>query len=331
MPAQDRRQAATVAAHASGERVEICGVATLTEADVRRMMADPGRGQAWEQEVQAQMQRRAQANMARIAARLAAGNERQQVAARLLMNDRENAAILAEHSTDPMIYQMALMGCDSAGDAAPHCARLSARRWAELDPSDARPWLRLMDEARRRQDGAGMDAALAEAAARPRLSRFAFLLEAQAVGAADAIPDLAEQGEALVAVIGIDAAMQSLDAIAPIKHCSGDGLRDATRLAHCRALARQVLANTADLGEAQIAQRMAERVGVPREQQAHDAATLQAAQERLMEWTLTDSDMSCATLRRFRQLSVDRAASGDLPLALALLPPRLASPASGPH
>ena len=153
-------------------------------------------------------------------------------------------------------------------------------------------------------------------------------MEAQAVAVADAVPDATELGQALVPIIGIDAAMQGLDVAAPMKLCSGEGLRDSARLATCRTLARQLLANASSLIDAMLAQRLAERAGVPREQQAFDAATLQAAQTAYQEGLTTDLDMSCATVRRFGQFSVERAASGELALALAWLQQRDA--ASGP-
>lgn len=313
--------AAVPHAAASAPSQEICGIGTATEADLLRAQADPAQGRA-----RAQLQRRAEAGLVRIAARLAAGNERQQVAARLLMDDPDGAALLAERSGDAMAYQMALNFCGATREDAPHCARLSARRWAELDPSDARPWLRLMEQARVRKDAAGVDAALAEAAARPRLSRGSFLLETQAAAVADAVPDIADFGPALVAVIGMDAAMPGVDLDVALKACRVEALGDATRLGHCRTLARQLLANAGDLLDAGLALRMAERAGVPREQQAFNAATLKAAGDRYLERVVSDVGLDCAAMRRTRQFATERAAHGELAMALALL---RTGPASG--
>jgi hypothetical protein len=308
------------------EGLEVCGVRRVAAEELRRWKADPAHGQAQAELIEASMQRNTEAGLSRIAARLAAGSERQQVAARLLMGDRDGAALLAERSNDAQAYQMALTYCGAAGEAAPHCARLTPRRWAELDPSDARPWLRMMEAARRRNDAAGVDAALAEAAARPRLSRGSFLLEAHAVGVADVIPDAAALGGALIAVIGIDAAAPALDLAAPARACKGEGLRDAARLGHCRELARMVLGNTSDLGEAMLAQVLAQRSGLPREQQAYDAATLKEAQDLYSIRALQSVGMDCASMRKTRQLSAERAGAGELAMALALLPARTLAP-----
>lgn len=304
------------------EGLAVCGVRRVSADELRRWKADPARGRTEADQVSEQMQRVGEAALAQLAARLAAGDERQQAAARLLMQDRDGAALLAGRSSDAQAYQMALTACGGPGGETPHCARLTPQRWAELDPSDARPWLRLMEAARLRQDAAGVAAALAEAAARPGLSRGQFLLERQAVAVADAMPDAAGIGNAWVAIIGIDAAMPVFDLGAPLRACRGDALHDTTRMAHCRALARQVLANATDLGEASIAQKLADRVGVPREQQAHDAATLKAAQDRYVERALTDIGADCAALQRLKRLSTERAAMGELGMALSLLPAR---------
>jgi hypothetical protein len=308
------------------EGVEFCGIQHVPADELRRWVADRGWGRARAEELQKQVndqaQRMAKAGVTRLAARLAAGSERQQVAARLLMRDPDGAALLAERSSDAQAYQMALSACGGRGGSTPSCARLNERRWAELDPTDARPWLRMVQTARQRKDAAGVDAALAQAAARPRLSRGGYLLEAQAVAVAEAVPDAAELGHALAAVIGFDAAMTNWDVIGLLRVCNAEGLREATRLGHCRTLARQVLANTTDLLDAQAAQRLADRTGVPREQQAHDEATLKAAQDSFSKRAAEDIGLDCTAMRRIRQLSTDRATAGDLGMALAMLPAR---------
>jgi hypothetical protein len=299
----------------------VCGVRRVPADELRRWKADPVRGLAQLQQLDEQTQRIGAEGLARISARLAAGNERQQVAARLLMRDLDGAALLAERSTDAQAYQMALSACAKSGGDVPSCARLNPGRWAELDPSDARPWLRMMQAAQARKDAAGVDAALAQAAARPRLSRGSYLLEAQAVAVADAVPDAAALGHALVIAIGIDAAAMPVEPIVLAKVCRGEALSDVTRLGHCRALARQVLANASDLFEAGMAQSLAERVGVPREQQAYDAATLKEAGRRFSERVRDEPGRDCAAMQRMKQFSAERAVAGELAMALAMSTP----------
>lgn len=302
------------------EGVEICGVRRVPADELQRWKADPGLHSAGAQQLQAQMQEIGKVGLARISARLAAGNERQQVAARLLMRDTDGAALLAERSSDAQAYQMALSACGGPFGGTPNCARLSARRWAELDPSDARPWLRLMAQAQGRRDAAAVDAAMAEASRRPRLSRGAYLLEAHAMSVADVVPDAAVLGHALPRIIFNGAAIDYSDAFALYRVCRGEGLRNPERLAHCLALSRHVLANAGDINEAQTAQTLADRVGVPSQQQAYDAKTLKAAQTRLSE--LGDQAFGmhdCPAMQRIKSFSAERGAAGELAMALALL------------
>ena len=312
----------TVAVPADG--LTFCGARRVPVDELKRWAADRTRGRDEARRLEAQMQVAGKAGLVRASARLAMGSERQQVAARLLMRDLDGAAALAERSRDAQAYQMALSACRGmgGGGAGPACARLSIQRWAELDPTDSRPWLRLMREAHLRKDASGVAAALAEAESRPRWSRASSLLEGQLLAVADSVPDAGELGNALVLAIGYDAAMDDTWDVAVLSSqaCKGEALRDATRVAQCRLLSARILAHTVDLAEAQAAQALADRVGVPREQQTLDAATLQAAALRLHE-VLPDVNPTCESLQALRQFSAARVASGDLGVALAALRP----------
>jgi hypothetical protein len=305
--------------------LQVCGVGHVPAAELRRWKADPAWGKVQSERMNQQIAQLGEQALAKIAARLAAGNDRQQVAARLLMQDRDGAALLAERSSDAQAYQLALTACGGPGGDTANCARLTPQRWAALDPSDARPWLRVMETARRRKDVAGVDAALAEAAARPRLSRAHGLLAAEVVAVADAVPDQGGVGHALAAVFGMDAAMLGFDMAHPMRVCKGDALADATRLTHCRAIARQALADATDLLEASVAQTLADRVGVPRDQQALDAATIKAAQAQFGDLAISVMGMDCAAMQRTAQFARDVASRGELALALSLVPAKAAS------
>jgi len=117
------------------EGLEVCGIGHVTPKVLQRWLADIVGAKAWVQAREAELEGRADAGLVSVAARLAAGGERQQVAARLLMSDVEGAAMLAERGGDAMAYQMALKACgkSTAGGGAPSCARLSGQRWAVLE------------------------------------------------------------------------------------------------------------------------------------------------------------------------------------------------------
>jgi len=67
-------------------------------------------------------------------------------------------AAMAASTRDPRLYSLALRTCWRRTDH--ECESLSARRWAELDPGNAMPWMMMLDEATRREDVSGMQEAL---------------------------------------------------------------------------------------------------------------------------------------------------------------------------
>lgn len=311
---------ASVLARMPPEGLEVCGFGRLTVDLLQSWLADMAGARAWMQAREAELERRVNAGLAQIAARLAAGGERQQVAARWLMGDVEGAAALAERSSDAVAYQMGLKACGPLAQAsAPSCARLSVQRWAALDPSDARPWLRLLARAHERSDRAAVDAALAEAAARPQLSRGDNLLEAQVAPLAGLLPDVVDRHQGLMKVMSMDSAALDFEYLALHRSCRGDALQRPQRLEQCRQVARQVLAGATGLNEAMMAQKTAEVVGVPPAQQAYDAATLKAAQRAFSDRTL-EFGLDCASMARASDLLAQRATQGELAQALALLP-----------
>lgn len=68
---------------------------------------------------------------------------------------RRRLAALAPRSTDPRIYALAFRTCRGSMDDG--CHTLSARRWVDLDASNALPWTFLLDEAVARGDVAGQE------------------------------------------------------------------------------------------------------------------------------------------------------------------------------
>lgn len=297
--------------------LEFCGIGRVTAAQFRRWKADPALAAAEIGRYNAELNRQMDAMLTRVAGRLSAGNEREQVAARLLMDDPEGAAALAVGSGDPMTYRLAMRGCapGTAREAAPGCARLSAQRWAALDPTDARPWLVLMAQAHERGDGAAVDAALAEAAARPRLSGNSFVLEAQVARALAPETDPALRAALAVRLVGMDTvAFEEVGTLYRV-------CREPARQAVCGTVARQVLAAADTLMEASVSQSMIERLGVPKDQQAHDGARLRAASKAYVDFSRNAVGFDCAAMSAMAALSNRRVQQGELGLALSLLPP----------
>ncbi len=67
-------------------------------------------------------------------------------------------AAMAASTLDPRIYTLALRTC--WGRATQPCEGLSARRWAQIEPDNAMPWLMLMDESARHDDVSGLQEAM---------------------------------------------------------------------------------------------------------------------------------------------------------------------------
>jgi len=148
--------AAQAARAAAVESVDICGIGRVT-ADAQFRDALP----AWLTEAVSSLQHREGQSRSQLAGRLAAGTDLEQVVARLLMDDMQGAALIAARTTDPAAYRLALVRCTGNDDpATPACRALSGEGWARLDPSDGRPWMRLMSLAVKRGDFAAAEDAL---------------------------------------------------------------------------------------------------------------------------------------------------------------------------
>ncbi len=113
---------------------------------------------------------RAQASRARLLARLGGSADPYANAVAVWLDvgvaDDENRlaerqrrlAAMAASTRDPRLYSLALRTCWSR--PARECQSVSARRWSELDPGNAMPWLMMLDEATARQDVSGLEEAL---------------------------------------------------------------------------------------------------------------------------------------------------------------------------
>jgi hypothetical protein len=66
----------------------------------------------------------------------------------------DQLAQIARQSNDPVVYAIALEACDTqqAGTSTPGCDSLSATKWAQLEPTNAAPWLRLAQQAQANGD-----------------------------------------------------------------------------------------------------------------------------------------------------------------------------------
>jgi hypothetical protein len=118
--------------------------------------------------------------------------------------DRRLAAMAAS-TRDPRLYALALRACWRK--PGQECQSLSARRWSELDPDNAMPWLMMMDEAALHRDISGVQEALYRAThARQLAERAQAPVQAIVDAASDDPASLVAARSLAIEAIGIAAA-----------------------------------------------------------------------------------------------------------------------------
>lgn len=303
------------------EGLEVCGGGRVPAEQVRLWRANPDLGRAWLDQQMQGLEARTQAAVAEVAARLAAGPVRQQVAARLLMGDADGAASLAVLGSDVGAYQLATAGCVGRGLAqgGAGCGALSPQRWAALDSSDARPWLLVLSQAQQAKDTLAVEEALAALAGRPRLSRRFHLLTSEVLQGLPPAMEPATRAQVLIVAMGIQAAWADAGMASLRRACGGEARRPTARFAVCQTVARQMLAASSDFMEATLAQKMADDLSVSKRDQAFTAEALAAAWATFLEvaHARPGADMSCRSLQAQGDLTVQLAREGELPYAMA--------------
>ncbi len=144
---------------------------------------------------------------------------------------------------DPRVYGLAYANCHSwlgvpadgppAPVPSPGCARLSATRWAELDPGNAVPWLWVLQDADQRGDDAARREALRHAAASSRMDVRSQSGAAAVARLRLADADLAAQSAAVTQALGVEPPPAS-----PLTtHCRDRAAGDADLASTCARLA----------------------------------------------------------------------------------------------
>lgn len=174
--------------------------------------------------------------------------------------------------------------------------------------------------------------ALEESLRRPRLSAGEPLIAAAMKEAPSAVADRVSLGMVSIDIMGRQAALGDWFVVGAVgRYCNPDGLKDAQRVPLCQQLSRRVMDSADTLLEAAVAQKTADRVGVPPEQQKYDAAKLAAAQGYFTDDASGVAlGFDCRSIGRTADSFVERAKGGELQLALNWLSQRnqRAAPAS---
>ncbi|MDR7271358.1 hypothetical protein J2X20_004026 [Pelomonas saccharophila] len=294
---------------------EVCGVGRASRAEMENAFASEGVNPPW----MGPLTLRKDTALSALAARLAVGSDAEQTAARLLMGDTQGAALIAARSRDATAYRLALAKCGggAGGDqAAPNCAGLSIRGWAQLDPEDARPWMSLAAKALWRRDDAAAAQALDQVLLRRRRSPSSPLLTL-AINAREGVMDEAGLGLAVIEIIGVDAAQSTDEAfVAASRYCSAEGIKDASRRHRCERLARWQFEHADSYLDAMLTLGIADRVGLPAEQRPYTREQLDRGMNRMIEQSSQILGFDCASLRRTADWVTQRARQGELRMAL---------------
>lgn len=310
-------QQAAAVANAS---VDICGFGPVPRAELEKQAKEREAPPAWSVAAEAAQALRTNAARSQLASRLAAGTDADRVASRMVMGDNEGAAAIAAQSQDAAAYRLGLAGCHYGEqlDANSNCRGLDVQGWIQRDPADARPWMLLAYRALQRRDAAAGKEALEEAMRRPKMSGAEPLIAAAMKDAPSSVQDRAGLGLLSVEVMGRQAAMGDWGVTGALtRYCSVDALKDAQRQPLCQQLSRKVMDNADTLMEAQVAQKVADRAGVPADQQKYNAASLAAAQNYFTDES-SDAALGfdCTSLGRMGSFFVNRAQRGELQIAL---------------
>jgi hypothetical protein len=172
-------------------------------------------------------------------------------------------ARMAASTQVPLVYALALQACDrQPGKGA--CQLLSAEQWARIDPTNAAPWIRVLDQANRAHDVSGA----ANAAYRITQSTVNDMrvtsLTNRAIGKIPTDTPAYARTSLATEVLGA-----SFGAITPynalVRYCDKTEVADANRQQSCSALAEVLTTRSATLVDLGLGTTIGERAGWPTE------------------------------------------------------------------
>jgi len=221
-----------------------------------------------------------------IEARMLASPDLQVQAAALLIAARtrgsagtriDRLARLAAVSQDPVVYAIALEGCQAgAGDAAASCALLSHAQWVRLDPHNAQPWLELAAQAERQHDGEAQHEAMRRAATAQHSETTAALLPGLAERALGPHAPRLQRTLAVAASWSTQASWRPSHTSQAYAYCVAGLDADPSRRGTCDALADTLTRHGTGVAELGVGLAIGRRLGWPAPrwhalQQEHDA------------------------------------------------------------
>jgi hypothetical protein len=220
---------------------------------------------------------------------------------------------LAMATTDPFVYAAALQACSQAraSDAAGHCSMLNLRRWAQLDPANAAPWLALGSEAAALGDASMLGEAMHQVAHAHTVDVYWGVLPHVLMQALPA-------GEPLLTRTLLTVEAWSAQAVLALplyqvatRHCAAAQLRDANRWQLCNGIAGVLTERGRSTFDLDVGATLGQQLGWPAERTdaiRAERAALAGLAPRLVDAT----GISCAGIRRFAEAAELMALYGEL-------------------
>ncbi|SEK54228.1 hypothetical protein SAMN05216359_102145 [Roseateles sp. YR242] len=239
-----------------------------------------------------------------------APDELGQLTGAVLVNDYAAIVQLAQGTTNPLVYGLALRACPRS--QLPACDHLSAQRWIQLDPSNATAWWALAAAAK---DRASAIQALQGAAAATHVIPLKNQLLKRAAMLMDSGPE--QLLPIAVTTIGIDSA-DRFDAAAGLwTACGKTAPTDPALGAACQGFALDaVRMEPSALGKLGATVH-AERMGAKPEQLPRTRGELKAIVEAINEWrtpgfSASNGDLPCEMARTMMAFDLASADEGDV-------------------
>lgn len=227
---------------------------------------------------------------------------------------------MAVRTTDPWVYQLAATRCQSSDFSShvPACQMISLRRWAQIDPDNAAPWLFMADEALRQKDAAALDEAIFRVAqARRSDLRFAKAVAVMQEQLPEGASPFIGFGMAS-ALVGMDAAVGLPHYSVISQHCSVQAINDPSRREVCDAVTGLLIERSSTLLDLGVGISIAKRLGWPAARLApHEALrdAVIAHQTEAMNggsWTSSFGAQACRMLEAQNELLRDVGRHGEL-------------------
>lgn len=235
---------------------------------------------------------------------------------------RDAAVQLAAGTVDPAVYAIAMSMCGTyAGTGTDSCQQISLRRWAQLDPNNAVPWLLLAGYAHQRHNEADEADAFSRAAKANKVDSYSDSLYAFAESELPSDVTPLERSALAMEVIGVEAASWMPQYGIASQHCSTEAMRDSWIQQQCNSLADLLVTKGTNLLDLSTGKKIGARAGWSSERVNQLTQEQSALMQVTLQETPSDNDelWTCEGVSRFNAYTVQRARLGEVGADRALL------------